>query len=134
MEICFSRYNEPFTEPSTPEVHYISLDAQRDMKAGFFDAHVKEFYCHLPAPRLSKTFRTFRTDDLLEVFDPLSGVTRFHDVSNSTFFYSPAAPTSSGDLAFAHELHKAKVSVALTAASRCTCGNAKRPWRCTCNK
>lgn len=40
MLIKFSKYNAPFSEQSTSEVHFISLDDQRLMNLGLFTAHV----------------------------------------------------------------------------------------------
>lgn len=49
MDIRFSRYNAPFCEPSTPDVHYISLDDQRLMARGMYAAHVECYYQNVPA-------------------------------------------------------------------------------------
>lgn len=135
MEIRFSKYNSPFCEPSILDVHYISLDDQRDLKAGFFDAHVRAFYSSAPSLRLSRTFRTFRTDNVMEVFDPLSGTTRFHDLSDATFFMpgNSSRTVNDIDLSLADQLRKSRVKAAVPAMSLCKCGNANRPWRCKCN-
>jgi hypothetical protein len=85
MEIRLSRYNLPFTEPSTHEVHYISLDDQRAIRAGQFDAHVHQYLSTISRPVFFTT-RTFRTNDVFEVFDPLTGSTRVHDLSGASFF------------------------------------------------
>ena len=56
MEIRFSKYNEPFCEPSTEGLHFISLDNQRLMARGIYTAHVECFYQNAPA-----TFEAFDT-------------------------------------------------------------------------
>lgn len=73
MEIRLSRYNEPFCELSSDSVHYISLDCQRDMRLGVFDAHVRAF---MSLPRTN----------VIEVHDHLSGSTEYHDLSNTRYF------------------------------------------------
>lgn len=122
MEIRLSRYNQPFTEPSTPDVHYISLDDQRDMRAGFFDAHIHAFNA-LPKTRV------------LELVDPLTGATFTHDMSGAGFFRpfnsQPTVVRSNVDVDFVAELQAAGVKVAGALLSSCTC---RRPWRCTCKK
>lgn len=70
MEIRFSRYNEPFVESSCPDIHYISLDNQRLMWAGIYDAHVKLY-------RMQVTVRTF------EAYDHIHGVNYVFECSNS---------------------------------------------------
>lgn len=56
MIIKFSKYNEPFTEPCTPNVHYISLDNQRLMNSGMYVSHVECYYQNVPA-----TFEAYDT-------------------------------------------------------------------------
>jgi hypothetical protein len=136
MQIRFSKYNSPFSEPSTQDIHYISLDDQRDLKSGYFAAHVHLYFARFVIPP-SRTFRTFRTDDLIEVFDPLSGATRVHDLSGSTFLPNPIRPTvpaNDADLAFVDQLRKTHIKAAIPRMALCSCGNANRPWRCKCNR
>ncbi len=136
MQILFSRYNEPFTELSSSDVHYISLDDQRDFKAGYMAAHVHLYFARFVIPP-SRTFRTFRTDDVLEVFDPLSGTTRIHNMSGATFLPNsnrPTAPANDADLAFVDHLRKSRIKAAVPRMALCSCGNANRPWRCKCNR
>lgn len=133
MEIRLSKYNSPFSEPCTPEVHYISLDDQRDIRLGAFNAHVIAYRSQFVMP-LSFSTRTFRTDDFIEVFDPLSGTTRIHDLSDATFFISPRASVPDVDLQFVDDLRKSRVKAAVPRMVLCSCGNASRPWRCKCNK
>lgn len=134
MEIRLSRYNSPFSEPSTPDIHYISLDDQRDMRLGAFDAHVGIYLSRLFDRPLSVSTRTFRTDNFLQVFDPLSGTTRIHDLSDATFLISPRKSAPDVDLQFVDGLRKSRVKAALPRMVLCSCGNASRPWRCKCNK
>jgi hypothetical protein len=132
MEIRLSKYNSPFSEPSTADVHYISLDDQRDIRAGAFDAHVREYRAQFSMP-LSFSTRTFRTDNFIEIYDPLTGATRLHDLSGTSFFAPSVTPVVDVDFSLVHQLRKAHVQAA-NRVTRCNCGNANRPWRCTCNK
>jgi hypothetical protein len=124
MEIRFSRYNQPFTEPSSADVHYISLDDQRAIRSGEFDSHVHAFRAQ-PLTRI------------LEIFDPLTGATFSHDMSVAGFFRpfnsSPSVDRSDIDLEFIDDLRSSKVKAA-SRVYHCTCGNSRRPWRCTCHK
>jgi hypothetical protein len=124
MEIRFSRYNQPFTEPSTTDVHYISLDDQRAIRAGEFDSHVHAFRAQL-------------VTRILEIFDPLTGATFTHDMSGAGFFRpfnsSPSVDPSDIDLEFIDDLRSSKVKAA-SRVYQCTCGNSRRPWRCICHK
>ena len=138
MQILFSKYNLPFCEASTPEAHYISLDDQRDIRAGVFDAHVRAFAAQLPSPRLSLSRRTFRADDFLEVFDPLTGITVVHDMRGDSGLFirsapKPAVASAPVDKKFVDQLRASKVKAA-DRIYQCTCGNSRRPWRCTCHK
>jgi len=137
MEIRFSKYNEPFTEQSGPNVHYISLDDQRDMHLGAFDAHVRAYlYRQFDRP-LSFSTRTFRIDNSIEVYDPISGTTRIHDLTGANFvsrFSAPAHSLSVDETQVLDELFLSGVKAATPRLSRCECGNANRPWRCTCSK
>jgi hypothetical protein len=121
MEIRLSRYNQPFVESSTSDIHYISLDDQRDMRLGNFDSHVRHYFS-LPK------------STVLEIFDPFTRVTFTHDVSDSGFYRpfnaQPAVVTSHIDFEFLGELRSAGVKVAGVLLSSCAC---KRPWRCSCN-
>jgi hypothetical protein len=132
MEIRLSRYNQPFTEPSTHDVHYISLDDQRAIRAGDFSAHVHAFRSSF-VMRLSLSFRTFRTNDAFEVFNPLTGVTLVHDLSGTSFFTPSVEPVVTPDFEVVDQLRKSRVRAASN-ITRCTCGNSRRPWRCTCHK
>lgn len=132
MQILFSKYNLPFCEPSTPEVHYISLDDQRAIRAGQFDSHVQQYRSTISRPVFFTT-RTFRTNDAFEVFDPLTGSTRVHDLSGASFFSRSAEPVVTPDFEFVEQLRKCRIRAASN-VTRCTCGNSKRPWRCTCHK
>lgn len=60
MEIRLSKYNAPFSEPSSDLVHYISLDDQRLMARGMYCAHVDCYLQNVPS--------TF------EAFDSIHGV------------------------------------------------------------
>lgn len=121
MEIRLSRYNRPFVEPSSPEVHYISLDDQCDMKCGLYSAHVREFHS---LPR----------SNLFEVYDPISRTTYRHELSGLDFhrpFSSQPINTLEVDRDFLASLRSAGIKAASNALSHCVC---KRPWRCVCNK
>lgn len=59
MEIRFSVYNAPFSEPPQEGVHYISLDDQRDMRTGHFDAHVRLFLSLVKIPSVAFVGRPF---------------------------------------------------------------------------
>jgi hypothetical protein len=72
MEIRFSKFNSPFSEPSEPNVHYISLNDQFDMKAGRFDAHV----------RLYNSLPSFRT---IDVHNSLTGEHLTFEIKESVF-------------------------------------------------
>lgn len=95
MEIRFSQYNEPFVESGPEGVHWLSLDTQRDIRAGVFDSHVRAFW---QQPRTN----------IIEVHDHLSGRTEFHDISNIHYFppfvSCPVHPISAEDLQFLDEL------------------------------
>lgn len=132
MQILFSKYNLPFCEPSTADVHYISLDDQRDIRAGAFDAHVRDYRSQFSMP-LSFSTRTFRIDNFIEIYDPLTGATRLHDLSGASFFTPSVAPVVSVDFELVHQLRKSHIQAA-NRVTRCSCGNSNRPWRCTCNK
>ncbi|HEX8376758.1 MAG TPA: hypothetical protein VF602_02995 [Pedobacter sp.] len=84
MQIRFSRYNAPFTEPSDENVHYISLDDQLAMRAGRFDAHVTA-YRSLPKTRV------------VEAYDSLTGTTHVFDLGN-TFYIPPFARLPEPDI------------------------------------
>lgn len=96
MEIRFSRYNLPFCEPSSAEIHYISLDDQCDMRAGRYNAHVA-------------AYRAANQSRLVEVFNPLTGVTAIHELSGQAYFRpfanSPDYFLSPDELDFLRELH-----------------------------
>ena len=132
MEIRFSRYNQPFTEPSSSDVHYISLDDQRAIRAGEFDAHVHQYRSSISRP-LFFTTRTFRTNDAFEIFDPLTCSTSVHDLSGASFFSPSAEPVVTPDFQVVDQLRKCRIRAASN-VTRCTCGNSRRPWRCTCHK
>lgn len=121
MEIRLSRYNRPFVEPSSSEIHYISLDDQRDMKIGLYSAHVREFYL---LPRVN----------LFEVYDPITRATYKHDLNNLGFhrpFSSQPVNSLEIDRDFLAELRSSGIKAAGNLLSVCVC---KRPWRCVCNK
>lgn len=124
MEIRLSRYNQPFVEPSCNDVHYISLDDQRDIRAGALDSHVR-------------IFQTLPVTRTLEIFDPLTGSTFVHDMSGAGFFRpfnsNPTVDRSDIDLEFIDDLRSSKVKAAAR-VYQCNCGNSRRPWRCTCHK
>lgn len=134
MEIRLSRYNLPFSEPSSAEVHYLSLDDQFRIRLGLLDAHV-ELFKSLNVPPLSLSFRKFRAESTLDIFDPLSGVTHTHDLTDTGFFI-PAKEVVKTlvDHELLNQLRKRSVAAAIPSLSRCTCGNSRRPWRCVCNK
>lgn len=71
MKILFSKYNEPFCEPSSDGLHYLSLDTQRLMSRGMYTAHVECFYQNVPA--------TF------EAFDNIHGVKYVFECSKLPF-------------------------------------------------
>jgi hypothetical protein len=124
VHILFSKYNLPFCEPSSVDVHYISLDDQRAIRSGEFDSHVHAFRAQ-PVTRI------------LEIVDPLTGSTFTHDMSGSGFFRpfnsSPSVDRFDIDLEFIDDLRSSKVKAA-SRVYQCTCGNSRRPWRCTCHK
>lgn len=124
MQILFGKYNLPFCEASTPDVHYISLDDQRDIRAGVLDAHVRAFLA-IPVTRT------------LEIIDPLTGATFIHDMSGAGFFRpfnsQPSVDRSNLDMEFIDDLRSSKVKAA-SRVYQCSCGNSRRPWRCTCHK
>lgn len=132
MEIRLSRYNQPFTEPSSQDVHYISLDDQRAIRAGEFNAHVHAFRSQISVIP-SRPFRTVSNNSAFEVFNPLTGITHIFDLTGASLFTpsteSPVVP----DPLLVDQLRKSGVRSAAR-VSRCTCGNSRRPWRCTCNK
>lgn len=132
MQILFSKYNLPFCEPSTPEVHYISLDDQRAIRAGQFDSHVHAFRSRISVP-LRPIFRTLSTNDAFEVFDPLTGATRVHDLTGASLFTPSVEPVVVPDFNVVDQLRKCRIRAASN-VTRCTCGNSKRPWRCKCRK
>ena len=134
MEIRLSRYNSPFSEPSTLDIHYISLDDQRYMRLGAFDAHVGIYLSRLFDRPLSVYPRTFSAAHFFNVFDPLSGATRIHDLSDSTFLLSPRKSAPDVDLQFVAGLRKSRIKAAVPRMVLCSCGNASRPWRCQCHK
>lgn len=132
MQILFSKYNLPFTEPSTPEVHYISLDDQRDIRAGHFASHVHVFqsrFSFSPRPK----FPALSTNDSFQVFDPLTGATRVHDLTGASLFTPSVEPVVVPDFNVVDQLRKCRIRAASN-VTRCTCGNSKRPWRCKCRK
>lgn len=125
MLIKYSRYSAPFTEKPVSGVHFISLDDQRDMALGFYDAHVR-LYQSIPRSRC------------LEVYDPLTGSIRFYEMSGPGFF-RPFNPQPSVDLSdldrdFLLSLKASRVKSSVPLLSRCSCGNSSRPWRCKCHK
>jgi len=132
MEIRLSKYNLPFSECSTPDVHYISLDDQRDIRAGHFDSHVHAFRSRISIP-LRPIFRTLSTNDAFEVFDPLTGATRVHDLTGASLFTPSVEPVVVPDFNVVDQLRKCRIRAASN-VTRCTCGNSKRPWRCKCRK
>lgn len=123
MEIRFSNYNSPFVESSSLDVHYISKDDQCLMRLGLFDAHC-QLYRSIPVPRT------------IEFFDALSGTNHVHELTGIGFFRPfNSSPTVVGvhvDFEVTDQLRKSKIKVASSLASRCTCGNHRRPWRCKC--
>lgn len=132
MQILLSKYNLPFCEPSTPDVHYISLDDQRAIRAGHFDSHVHLFRSRFPVA-LRPKFPVLSTNDSFQVFDPLTGITRVHDLSGASLFTPSVEPVFFPDFQVVEHLRKSGVRAA-TNVTRCTCGNSRRPWRCTCHK
>jgi hypothetical protein len=132
VEIRFSRYNQPFTEPSTADVHYISLDDQHAIRAGLFDAHVQLFRSRCFV-RPSRSFRSFSTNSAFEIFNPLTGSTHVYDLTGLTPFAPSVEPLVVPDAHFVDSLRKSGVRSAAR-VNRCTCGNSRKPWRCTCDK
>jgi len=78
MIIKLSKYNEPFTEPCTPNVHYISLDNQRLMNSGMYSAHVECYRQNVPA--------TF------EAFDAIHNVKYIFECSKLPFSQATSNP------------------------------------------
>jgi|GEM_PF-5963974 len=76
--IKFSKYNSPFCEPSTCDVHYISLDDQRLMRLGLFTAHVD---CYL-----QNSVCTF------EAFDAIHNVNYIFESSKLPFSQTNSSP------------------------------------------
>ncbi len=132
MEIRLSRYNQPFTEPSSPDVHYISLDDQRDIRAGAFDSHVRLFRSQITVIP-SRPFRSVSSNSAFEVFDPLTGSTHVFDLTGASLFTPSSESLVVPDSQFVDQLRKSGVRSAAR-VNRCTCGNSRRPWRCLCNK
>lgn len=132
MQILFSKYNLPFCEPSSPEVHYISLDDQRAIRAGEFDAHVHAFRSRITVIP-SRPFRSVSTNSAFEVFDPLTGSTHIFDLTGASLFTPSSEALVVPDAHFVDGLRKSGVRSAAR-VNRCTCGNSRRPWRCTCHK
>ena len=132
MEIRLSIYNQPFTEPSSADVHYISLDDQRAIRAGEFDAHVHAFRSRITVFP-SRPFRSVSTNSAFEVFDPLTGSTHIFDLTGASLFTPSVEAPVIPDSHFVDQLRKSGVRSAAR-VNRCTCGNSRRPWRCTCHK
>ena len=78
MIIKLSKYNAPFSEPSSPDVHYISLDDQRLMSLGLFTSHVDFYREFVPA--------TF------EAFDHIHDVNYVFESSKLPFFQLNSHP------------------------------------------
>ena len=92
MEIRYSKYNHPFVEPSTDQVHYISLDDQYLIRAGLLDAHIRLFYSTQWALPTLRPYAVVSRENHIEINDPLTGTTGIFLVSEK--YIAPALSKS----------------------------------------